>query len=112
MPGGQPMTPRDTNELTVIRAACPHGPQAILPYSYMGTQGLIQAASMDRRFFHRLGASLLQRNICAEAGIQGYVQTYGSLDSADPEDVARAKLVVAWGGNLLSTNQHLWPFVR
>jgi anaerobic selenocysteine-containing dehydrogenase len=78
----------------------------------MGTQGLIQGSSMDRRFFHRLGASLLQRNICAEAGIQGYVRTYGSIDCADPEDVARAKLVVAWGVNILSTNQHLWPFVR
>jgi anaerobic selenocysteine-containing dehydrogenase len=93
-------------------AASADGPQAILPYSYMGTQGLIQASSMDRRFFHRLGASLLQRNICAEAGVQGYVQTYGSLDSADPEAVAQAKLVVAWGVNILSTNQHLWPFVR
>jgi anaerobic selenocysteine-containing dehydrogenase len=88
------------------------GPQAILPYSYMGTQGLIQSSSMDRRFFHRLGASLLQRNICAEAGVQGYLRTMGSLDSADPETVADAKLVVAWGVNILSTNQHLWPIVR
>jgi anaerobic selenocysteine-containing dehydrogenase len=93
-------------------ADSPDGPQAILPYSYMGTQGLIQGSSMDRRFFHRLGASLLQRNICAEAGIQGYLRTMGSLDCADPEDVAHAKLIVAWGVNILSTNQHLWPFVR
>jgi anaerobic selenocysteine-containing dehydrogenase len=88
------------------------GPQAIVPYSYMGTQGLIQASSMDRRFFNRLGASRLQRNICAEAGIQGYLRTMGSLDSADPETVAEARLIVAWGVNILSTNQHLWPFVR
>jgi anaerobic selenocysteine-containing dehydrogenase len=93
-------------------ADSPEGPETILPYSYMGTQGLIQGQSMDRRFFGRLGASRLQRNICAEAGIQGYVQTYGSLDCADPEDVAQAKLVVAWGVNILSTNQHLWRFVQ
>jgi anaerobic selenocysteine-containing dehydrogenase len=97
--------------LTAI-AESADGPQGILPYSYMGSQGIIQANSMDRRFFHRLGASLLQRNICAEAGVQGYLRTTGSLDSADPEDVAHAKLVVAWGVNILSTNQHLWPFVR
>jgi anaerobic selenocysteine-containing dehydrogenase len=43
------------------------GPQAIVPYSYAGTMGLLQYGSMDRRFFHRLGASLLDRTICATA---------------------------------------------
>src|SRR6202451_789990 len=54
------------------------GPQAILPYSYMGTMGLVQAYSMDRRFFHRLGASLLDRTICASAGAAGYKYTIGA----------------------------------
>ena len=49
-------------------------PQAILPYSYMGTMGLVQGGSMDRRFFHRLGASLLDRTICATAGATGYLR--------------------------------------
>src|SRR5690349_461938 len=54
-----------------------HGPQAILPYSYAGTMGLVQSSSMDRRFFHRLGASLLARTICAAAGTEAWRHTYG-----------------------------------
>ncbi len=56
-------------------AASPDGPQAIVPYSYAGTMGLLQYGSMDRRFFHRLGASLLDRTICATAGKAGWVAT-------------------------------------
>src|SRR6202007_1158639 len=59
-------------------AASPDGPQAILPYSYAGTMGLVQSSSMDRRFFHRLGASLLDRTICATAGKEGYAATIGA----------------------------------
>jgi anaerobic selenocysteine-containing dehydrogenase len=59
-------------------AASPDGPQAIVPYSYAGTMGLLQYASMDRRFFHRLGASLLERTICASAGKAGWIATVGS----------------------------------
>src|SRR5262245_59467906 len=53
------------------------GPQAILPYSYYGTMGKLQASSLDRRFFHRLGASMLDRTICASAGLAGYEYTLG-----------------------------------
>src|SRR5437016_4389111 len=67
------------------------GPQAILPYSYAGTQGIIQGASMDRRFFHRLGASLLDRTICASAGIEGNRITVGRTVGTDPEAVRHAR---------------------
>jgi anaerobic selenocysteine-containing dehydrogenase len=87
------------------------GPQAILPYSYAGTQGIIQGASMDRRFFHRLGASLLDRTICASAGIEGYRITVGRTVGTDPEAIRHARLIVAWGANILSTNVHQWPFI-
>lgn len=93
-------------------AAAAHGPQSILPYSYAGTMGLIQGESMDRRFFHALGASLLDRTICASAGAEALNVTYGTRMGPDPEDVVNAKLIVLWGTNTLTSNPHLWPFVR
>jgi anaerobic selenocysteine-containing dehydrogenase len=90
----------------------PDGPQAILPYSYAGTMGLIQGSSMDRRFFHRIGASLLDRTICASAGVESLNMTYGTRMGTDTESVGEAKLVILWGTNTLTSNPHLWPFVR
>ena len=88
------------------------GPQAILPYSYAGTMGLIQGESIDRRFFHRLGASLLDRTICASAGTEALNVTYGTRMGTDPETVGEAKLILLWGTNTLTANPHLWPYVR
>jgi len=88
------------------------GPQAILPYSYAGTMGLLHGESMDRRFFHRIGASLLDRTICASAGTEALNVTYGTRMGPDPEDIVEAKLIVLWGTNTLTSNPHLWPFVR
>jgi len=59
------------------------GPQAIVPYSYAGTMGLLQSSSMDRRFFHRLGASLLDRTICATAGKAGWLAVIGAAVGMD-----------------------------
>jgi anaerobic selenocysteine-containing dehydrogenase len=89
-----------------------HGPQAIVPYSYAGNMGLLGCASMDRRFFHALGASLLDRTICSSAGGHGFKATVGSTMGFDPEAVGRARLIVAWGANIVSSNVHLWPFVE
>jgi anaerobic selenocysteine-containing dehydrogenase len=89
-----------------------HGPQAILPYSYAGNMGLLGYGSMDRRFFHALGASLLDRTICASAGAHGYKATVGKTIGLDPEAIVNARLVVAWGANIVSSNVHLWPFVE
>src|SRR5688572_13550005 len=93
-------------------AASEDGPEAILPYSYAGTMGLVQGESMDRRFFHRLGASLLARTICATAGSEAMNVTYGTRMGTDPETVGEAKLILLWGTNTLTVNPHLWPFVR
>ena len=87
------------------------GPQAILPYSYAGTMGLVQSQSMDRRFFHRLGASLLDRTICASAGAAGYKATIGASIGTDLERFDEAKLIIIWGGNPITSNVHLWPKV-
>jgi anaerobic selenocysteine-containing dehydrogenase len=89
-----------------------HGPQSVLPYSYAGTMGLIQGEGMDRRFFHALGASLLERTICASAGAEALNVTYGTRMGPDPEDIGNAKLILLWGTNTLTSNPHLWPFVR
>ncbi len=89
-----------------------HGPQAILPYSYAGNMGLLSYGSMDRRFFHALGASLLARTICASAGGAGYRATMGKTIGFDPEAVVHARLIVAWGANIVSSNVHFWPFVE
>jgi anaerobic selenocysteine-containing dehydrogenase len=94
------------------RAARAHGPQSILPYSYAGTMGLVQGSSMDRRFFHKLGASLLDRTICSEAGSVGMRLTVGQNLGTDTEAVGLARLIIIWGSNTLTSNPHLWPFVR
>jgi anaerobic selenocysteine-containing dehydrogenase len=88
------------------------GPEAILPYSYCGTMGLVQGSSMDRRFFHRIGASLLARTICASAGSEGWRHTYGDRVGPTPEEIDRARLVLLWGTNTLTSNPHLWPALR
>jgi anaerobic selenocysteine-containing dehydrogenase len=89
-------------------AASPDGPQAIVPYSYAGTMGLLQSGSMDRRFFHRLGASLLDRTICASAGKAGWVATVGSAMGTDVEQFANSRLILIWGSNPVVSNLHFW----
>jgi anaerobic selenocysteine-containing dehydrogenase len=96
--------------LTAI-AASPDGPQAILPYSYAGTMGMVQGESMDRRFFHLLGASKLDRTICSMAGTVGMRMTVGANVGADSEGVPQSDLVLLWGTNTLTANPHLWPFI-
>jgi anaerobic selenocysteine-containing dehydrogenase len=85
------------------------GAETILPYSYCGTMGLVQSQSMDRRFFNRLGATQLDRTICASAGTAGYKATVGASIGTDPERFSGARLILLWGTNTLSANVHLWP---
>jgi anaerobic selenocysteine-containing dehydrogenase len=89
-------------------AASPDGPEAILPYSYAGTMGLLQYASMDRRFFHRLGASLLDRTICASAGKAGWAAAIGASVGMDFEQYVNSRLILIWGSNPLASNLHFW----
>jgi len=88
------------------------GTESILPYSYAGTIGKLGFASIDRRFFHRLGASQLARTICSEAGGVALKSVYGVKLGTRPEDFAQAGLVIAWGANIHGNNIHLWPFVQ
>ena len=87
-------------------------PQAILPYSYAGTMGLVQGESMDRRFFHRLGASQLARTICATAGGEGLVHTLGGKVGMRVEFFAESRLIVIWGSNSIGSNLHFWRYAQ
>src|SRR5271166_3740734 len=88
------------------------GPEAILPYSYGGTMGALNGASMDRRFFHRLGASQLERTICSTAGEVGLRSVIGVKLGTEPEQFAHARYIIAWGSNVHGNNVHLWPFIE
>ena len=87
-------------------------PQAIVPYSYAGTMGLVQGESMAARFFHKIGASLLDRTICANAGATALRYTFGASVGMDIEYVSDAKLVIIWGGNPIASNLHFWTRVQ
>jgi anaerobic selenocysteine-containing dehydrogenase len=91
-----------------LGAIAARNPQAILPYSYCGTMGLVQGESMSLRFFNKLGASLLDRTICATAGFTGYKYTIGGSIGTDLEHFQDARLIIIWGGNPIASNLHFW----
>ncbi|VTR98643.1 molybdopterin-containing oxidoreductase family protein [Tuwongella immobilis] len=98
-------------KLTAI-AQSPDGPQAILPYSYAGTMGKLQECGLDRRFFHRLGASKLDRTICATAGAVGSQLTLGARPVIDPLQIRNSRYIINWGSNTSVTNSHLWALMH
>jgi anaerobic selenocysteine-containing dehydrogenase len=89
-----------------------HGPESILPYSYAGTIGVLGYGSMDRRFFHRLGASRLNRTICSKAGGEALLSVYGQKLGTDTEDFRQSRYIIAWGANVHGNNIHLWPMIE
>ena len=101
----------DTIAARLKSVAADFGPEAILPYSYAGTMGLLNGSGMDRRLFHRLGASRLDRTICSSAGGVGLTRALGFRYGTEPEQFRHSRLILAWGANVLGTNVHLWPFI-
>jgi molybdopterin guanine dinucleotide-containing S/N-oxide reductase-like protein len=93
------------------RISAEFGSEAILPYSYGGTIAVLNGASMDRRFFHRLGASQLDRTICAAAGEAGLKSVLGVKLGTEPEQFVHSRYIIAWASNILGNNVHLWPFI-
>lgn len=91
-----------------LKPIAARAPEAILPYSYCGTMGLLQGESMSSRFFNKLGASLLDRTVCATAGATGYRYTVGASVGTDMEQFQKAKLIIIWGGNPIASNLHFW----
>jgi anaerobic selenocysteine-containing dehydrogenase len=92
-------------------AIAAHGPETVLPYSYYGTMGYLQRDSMSARFFNALGASDLVRTICADAGRVGVLHTQGVSPEVDPERWPKARYVLCWGWNPMSTAPHLWRLI-
>ncbi len=84
--------------------------EAIVPYSYAGTMGLVQGESMAARFFHKLGASLLDRTICSSAGGEALAATYGAKVGMHVEHYAESRLIVIWGSNSITSNLHFWTY--
>ena len=95
-----------------LRALADSDPESILPYSYAGTMGFVQGESMAARFFHRLGASLLDRTICASAGAEGLRQVLGGLVGMDVEQFAHSRAIVIWGSNSITSNLHFWSLAQ
>ncbi|HYF41552.1 MAG TPA: molybdopterin oxidoreductase family protein [Ramlibacter sp.] len=95
-----------------LQAVAARNPEAILPYSYAGTMGLVQGESMAARFFHRLGASLLDRTICSSAGTAGLTHTLGGKVGMKVEFFAQARLILIWGSNSIGSNLHFWRLAQ
>jgi anaerobic selenocysteine-containing dehydrogenase len=95
-----------------LKAIAARDPERIVPYSYAGTMGLVQGESMAGRFFHKLGASRLDRTICSTAGAEAQNYTIGTRTGPAMEAFADAKLIVFWGANAIASNLHLWTFAQ
>jgi anaerobic selenocysteine-containing dehydrogenase len=95
-----------------LQAIAAQDPQAIQPYSYAGTMGLVQAEGMAARFWHKLGASLLDRTICSSAGGEGLTHTLGGKVGMRVEFFAQSKLIIIWGSNSITSNLHFWRYAQ
>ncbi|WP_164962914.1 molybdopterin-dependent oxidoreductase [Rubrivivax sp. JA1026] len=95
-----------------LKAIAARDPEAILPYSYAGTMGLVQGESMAARFFHQLGASRLDRTICASAGSEALLATYGIKAGMHVEHFAESRLILIWGSNSIASNLHFWTIAQ
>lgn len=87
-------------------------PEAILPYSYAGTMGLVQGEGMAARFFNALGASQLDRTICASAGAEALTQTLGGKLGMRVQHFAESKLILIWGSNAIGSSIHFWRIAQ
>ena len=95
-----------------LSAIAARDPQAIVPYSYAGTMGLVQGEGMAARFFNRLGASALERTICASAGAAGLQASYGGKLGMHLRFFAESRLILIWGSNSIASNLHFWTFAN
>ena len=95
-----------------LKTIAAHDPQAIVPYSYAGTMGLVQGESIAARFFHKLGASLLDRTICASAGAEGLTYTLGGKVGMKVQHFAESQLILIWGSNSIGSNLHFWRLAQ
>jgi anaerobic selenocysteine-containing dehydrogenase len=103
----------DTIHERVTSVMAAHGPQAVMPLNYAGPHGFLAYASMDLRFFHKLGATLLDRKpLCGGIRTEAWIGTYGTAPGIPPEHVALAQIIIAWGNNVTWSNLHLTPLIN
>ena len=97
----------------ISRVVAEHGPQAVVPFNYAGPHGMLGDGSMDQRFFHKLGASLVSRTpLCGGIRSLAYSSTYGDVPGMQPEQARHAKLIVVWGNNVTVSNLHLQRIIK
>ncbi len=101
-----------TDIASKLKAVAKQNPESVLPYSYAGTMGLVQGESMASRFFHALGASLLDRTICATAGGEAFQYTLGAKVGMRVEFFAESRVIVIWGSNSITSNLHFWRMAQ
>ena len=87
------------------------GPAAILPYSYLGTQGTLNGLGVGDAFFNKLGATVSERTFCDSGAITAFFMTCGPTAAIDPESFVHSRFIVLWAINSISTNLHHWPFI-
>lgn len=88
------------------------GPKAILPYSYLGTQGILNGLTVGDAFFNKLGATISERTFCDSGACTAYTMTIGHTAGVDPESFVHSRYIVLWACNTLTTNSHHWPFIE
>ncbi|MEQ3553244.1 molybdopterin-dependent oxidoreductase [Pseudonocardia nematodicida] len=93
------------------RVIAEHGPEAVMPVSYLGTQGTLNGLNVGDPFFNRMGATVSERTYCDSGASTAYVMSLGPTAGVDPESLAHSRYIVVWACNMVSTNLHLWPFV-
>ena len=87
------------------------GPTAILPYSYLGTEGILKGLNVGDAFFNKLGATISERTFCDSGSCTAYFMTIGPSPGMDPESFKHSKYIILWACNTISTNLHHWPFI-
>ncbi len=88
-----------------------YGPQAILPCSYLGTEGILNGLNAGDAFFNKLGASISERTYCNSGACVGYIMTVGPTPGTEPESFIHSRYIILWACNTISTNLHHWPII-
>ena len=90
-----------------------YGSEAVQPYSYSGTLGMLGYWAMDQRFWNKMEAARLEQSICIYAAMWAGIHTYGVANGPAVHDAVQdAELIILWGANLVSTGVHAIPFIR
>lgn len=89
-----------------------YGAQAIMPYSYLGNQGIVQGLNVGDPFFNKLGATVCERTFCGSGSSTAWLMTVGPTGGLDPESFVHSKYIVIWGCNSVSTNLHHWHIIH